>query len=199
MPGTAVWVPFLVGGFGESTVNAVEILPTRRPVGSGANERVDELDALPDFDQTYLHRRIQRRRLQPEDPAGSVEEDRVAERLRSRQQDEQSALGGEGVESLHKRPLDRAGYPLTGRHAEPARKSRDVRSTRQFEEGERMAVTLHDDLVANNIIQRPREVLKQQRSCVLVPKSVDRQLRQAHKDVIADATPDRTHDRDPLG
>ena len=52
-------------------------------------------------------------------------------------------------------------------------------ATRQFEEGERVAVALHDDLVANSIIQRPREVLKQQRSCVLVPKSVDRQLRKA--------------------
>ena len=93
----------------------------------------------------------------------------------------------------------RAGDRLTGRKSEPAGETGDVPRARQLEQGERVAVTLLDDLVANGGIQRTGHVGQQQRAGIAVAETADGQLGQPGEDVIADPRPRGAHDRDPLG
>src|SRR5262249_57502617 len=98
--------------------------------------------------------------LDPGDLGGSMEKYWVAERLGSREQDEQSSLRGERVQTLRVRALDLSSHTVACRHGEPAGKVDDVRHTPQLNQSERGAVTLSDDLFANDGIERPVAVLQ---------------------------------------
>jgi hypothetical protein len=95
--------------------------------------------------------------------------------------------------------FDLAGDRMPAGKTEPAGEAGDVPRARQLEQGERVSVTLLDDLVANGGVQGAGHVGQQQRAGIAVAECGDRQGRQPGENVIADPRPRGTHDRDPLG
>jgi hypothetical protein len=78
-----------------------------------------------------------------------VEQGRVAEGLGGSSEDEQLRVGREQVEAPDVALFDPAGDRLTAGKTEPAGEIGDVPGARQLEQGERVTVTLLDDLVAD--------------------------------------------------
>ena len=58
VPRSPVRVGLGVGGIGERAMDAVAVLRRRRAVGGGSDERVRELDALTDREQSGVHRGV---------------------------------------------------------------------------------------------------------------------------------------------
>jgi len=140
-----------------------------------------------------------RREVDPERPRGTVEQDRVAEGLGGSREDEQPRVGREQLEAPDVALLDPAGDRLIAGKIEPAGETGDVPRARQLEQGQRIAVTLHDDLVANGGIKRAGHVGQQQRASIAVTEAADGQLGEPRQNVIAGPRPRGAHDRDPLG
>ena len=80
---------------------------------------------------------------------GPAEQDRVAEGLGGSGQDEQLRVGREQVEAPDVALFDPPGDRLAAGKTEPAGETGDVPGAWQLEQGERVAVTLLDDLVAD--------------------------------------------------
>jgi hypothetical protein len=107
-------------------MDPIAIFAASAVVGGGARERMSELDPRVQFDEARVYGRGESGHLDPEELGGSLEKDSVAERLGSGEQDEQSSLRGECVESLRVRLLDLSSYTFACRHAEPASEVGDV-------------------------------------------------------------------------
>ena len=149
--------------------------------GSGAvcrrsNERVGELDTPTDSKKTGVHRRRSGDHADPERLAGTMQQHGVAERIRGRGQDEQLRVGRQMEESPGIALFDLAGHGLTDGEPEAAGETRRVPCTRQFEEGEWVAVALSDDLVADGHIERAIHVVQQQGTCITVVEPTDLKL-----------------------
>ena len=95
VPGAPVRVRGGIGCFGEGAMDAVAILGGRRAVGGGADEWMRELDAPTYLEQTRVHGRVDRSHVDVERLGGTVEQQRVTERLCGRGEDEQLCSGGE--------------------------------------------------------------------------------------------------------
>ena len=95
MPGAPIRIRLEVGRFGEGAMDAMAILGSGRAVGGGPDEWMRELDAPTYFEQTRVHRRVGRSHVDAERLGGTVEQQRVAERLCGRGEDEQLRLGRE--------------------------------------------------------------------------------------------------------
>ena len=199
VPGPPVRVGLGDGGIGQGTMHAVPVVRGCRAIGGGPDERVRELDAPAQLEQPAVLCRARRRDVDPERPRGTVEQDRVAEGLCGSREDEQLGVGREQLEAPDVALLDPAGDRLTAGKTEPAGETGDVPRARQLEQGERVAVTLLDDLVANGGVQGAGHVGQQQRAGIAVAECVDRQDRQPGENVIAGPRPRGAHDRDPLG
>ena len=180
-------------------MHAVPVVRGGRAVGGGPDERVRELDAPAQLEQPAVLRRAGRREVDPERPRGPVQQHRVAERLRGSREDEQPRVGREQLEAPDVALLDLAGDRLAAGKTEPAGEIGDVPRARQLEQGERVAVTLRDDLVADGGVQGAGHVGQQQRAGIAVAEAADRQLGQPGENVVADPRPRGAHDRDPLG
>ena len=76
-------------------MHAVAVVGRSRAVGGGPDERVRELDAPADLEQPGVHRRAGRSHVEAEGLGGTVQQHRVAERLRGRGEDEQLGVGGQ--------------------------------------------------------------------------------------------------------
>ena len=95
VPGAPVRVRLGVGCFGEGAMDAVAVVGGGRAVGGGPDEWVRELDAPTYSEQTRVHCRVGRSHVDAERLGGTVEQQRVAERLCGRGEDEQLRLGRE--------------------------------------------------------------------------------------------------------
>ena len=80
-------------------MDPVAVLGGGRAVGGGSDEWVRELDAPTDSEQTRVHRRVGRSHVDAERLGGTVEQQRVAQRLCGRGEDEQLGLGGKLAEA----------------------------------------------------------------------------------------------------
>ena len=147
-------------------MHAVAVVGGGRAIGGGSDERVRELDAPPDLEQTRVHRGTGRRRVEPEGLGGAMEQHGVAERLRGGRQDEQPGVGGQLEEAPGVALLDLAGRRLVAGETEPAGEVRDVPGAGQLEEREGVATALRDDLVADRGVQRAAHVVQQKRARV---------------------------------
>jgi hypothetical protein len=109
------------------------------------------------------------------------------------------SASGEQAEAPDVALLDPAGDRLAAGKAEPAGQAGDVPRARQLEQGERIAVTFRDDLIADAGVQGPGHVGQQQRARIAVTEAADGQLGEPGQDVIAGPRPRGAHDRDRLG
>ena len=199
MPGPPVRVGLGHGGFGQRTMHAAPVFGSGRAVGGGPDERVRELDPPAQLEQPAVLRWARCREVDPERSCGPMEQDRVAERLGGRHEDEQLRIGRERLEAPDVALLDPAGDRLTTGKTEPAGQAGDVPGARQFEQGERIAMALRDDLVADAGVERAGHAGQQQRASVAVAEAADGKLREPGENVIAGPRPRGAHHRDPLG
>jgi hypothetical protein len=144
-------------------------------------------------------RRARRRDIDPERPRGPVEQDAVAEGLCGSGENEQLRVGREQVEAPDVALFDPPGDRLTTGKTEPAGQAGDVPGPRQLKQGERVTVTLLDDLVADGGVEGAGHVGQQQRASIAVTEAAHGQLREPGENVIADPRPRGAHDRDRLG
>ena len=180
-------------------MHAVPVARGCRPIGGGADERVRELDPPAQLEQPAVLCRTRRRDVDPERPCRAVQQDAVAEGLCGSREDEQLRVGREQPQALDVALFDPAGDRLAAGKTELAGETGDAPRARQLEQGKRVAVTLHDDLVADAGVQGAGHVGQQQRASIAVAERMDRQDRQPGENVIAGPRPRGAHDRDPLG
>ena len=185
VPGPPVRVGLGGGGLGQGTVHAVPVVRGGRAIGGGPDQRVRELDPPAQLQQPAVLRRARRRDVDPERPRGPIEQDRVAERLCGSREDEQLRIGREQLEAPGEALLDPPGDRLTAGKTEPAGQTGDIPRARQLEQGQRVTVTLLDDLVADGGVQGAGHVGQQQRAGIPVTEAAYGQLREPGENVIA--------------
>jgi hypothetical protein len=78
VPGAPVRVRHGIGCFGEGAMDAMPVLGGGRAVNRGPDEWMRELDAPTYSEQTRVHCRVGRSRVDPERLGGMVEQQRVA-------------------------------------------------------------------------------------------------------------------------
>jgi hypothetical protein len=139
---------------------------------------VRKLDAPAQLEQPAVLCRACCREIDPERPCGPVQQDRVAEGLGGGREDEQLCVGREQLQAPDVALLDPASDRLTPGKTESAGQADDVPRARQLEQSQRIAVTLHDDLVANSGIQGTGHIGQQQRASIAVPEAPDGKLRE---------------------
>jgi hypothetical protein len=76
-------------------MDQVAVIGTGRTVGGGSDERVRELDAPSNVQQTGVHCRIGGGHVDTEPLRGTLEQHRIAERLRGRGEHEQLRIRGQ--------------------------------------------------------------------------------------------------------
>ena len=180
-------------------MDAVAVLGGRRAVGGRADERVRELDPSPDREQPSVHRGVHRRHVDLESLRSGLEQERVAERLGGRGEDEELRVGRESEQTTHVALLDPAGDQMGLGEREPASELSSVPRSWELEQRERVAVALRDDLIADGRVQRADQVLEQQSPCVAIVEWADDELGESRHDAVADPRARAAHDRDPVG
>ena len=199
VPGSPVGVSLGVGGLGEGTMDPMSVGGIRRDVGGRARQRMRKLDPAAELEQSGVECRAGRRHLESEAPGGTVEQHRIAERVRGRGQHEQPGVGGEPGETAGVAPFDLAGHRLAVGQPEPAGQTHRIPGARQLEQRERVAMALPEDLIADGRIQRAAQVVQKERARVALTEPPDIQVGKAREDIVGAAGPDGAHERDPLG
>ena len=161
MPGAPIRIRLGVGCIGEGAMDAVPILGGGRAVGGGPDEWMRELDPPTYSEQTRVHSRVGRTHVNPERLGGTVEQQRVTQRLRGRGEEEQLRLGGKYSEAPDVALFDLADHRLAVGQPEPASKICGPPAARQLKERKRIAMAVCDDLVADRSIEWAVHVLQQ--------------------------------------
>jgi hypothetical protein len=120
VPGSSVRVGFDIGGIGERAVDTVAVVRGPRPVRGGADERVCELHALSDDEQPGVQRGICHRHVDLEGLGGALQQDRVADRLGGRAEEEELCVRGQPPEAPYVAVLYLPGYRGPLGQPEPA-------------------------------------------------------------------------------
>ena len=110
-----------------------------------------------------------------------------------------TAVRGEQPEPPDVALPDPASDRLTAGKAEPSGRSGDVPRARQLEQGQRVAVTLLDELVTDGGIDRAGDADEQKGAGIAIGEAVNGDLRQPGQGVTVGPRPRGIHDRDPLG
>jgi hypothetical protein len=199
VPGPPIRVLGGVGGLGEGAMDPVAVVDRGRMVGGRADEWMGELHAPVHLEEPGLRRGDGRGHVDAKVLGGAAEQDRVAEGLGGRGQDQQPGVGGQQLETPAVALFDLAGHRLAAGKPESAGELGGPPGTRQLEQREGVAVALGDELVTDGSIQGAVHILEQQRAGIAVAESMDRQRGQPGEDVVAAAGAGRAHQRDPLG
>ena len=157
-----------------------------------------EPNPMVDLEEPVFDRRVGVLHAQTERLGRPLEQDGITERLRGSHEEEQLRFRGKAEQAPLVALLDLAAQRLEVVHAESAGEPGSVPAAGELDERERVATTLRDDLIADRGIQGARHVLEQERACVTAVQPIDRELRKAGEDVIADARARSPHDRDSL-
>ena len=175
------------------------VLGGGRAVSRGPDEWMGKRHAPAHLEESRVRRGAGRIHLDAERLGGPAEQQRVAEGLRGRDEDEQLSIGGQREEASEVALFDLAGYGLTIGQAEPAGEIAGAPGARQLEERKRVAVALRDDLVAHLRVEWTVHVTEQQRPGIALAEAADRQHRQSGEDFVSHARASRAHERDALG
>ena len=180
-------------------MHPVAVVSRCRAVGTRANEWVRELRPPSDAQHSGVLGGVGRGHVDPETVGGTVEQDGVTDRLGGRRQDKKLRVGRKPAEAPNVARFDPPGDGKALRQPEPARQLGDAPGAREFEQGERVAVALDDDPLADGGIQRTVQVLEQQRERIAVAQPSDGELGEPGQDLVADPSPGRAHDRHAFG
>jgi hypothetical protein len=134
---------------------------------------VRELDPSTDRDQAVIHGAIDGGYVNSQRGSGAPKERWVATRLCGCREDDEARITRERGEPPRIALFDLAAHCLEIRHCESTGK---VAGPRQFDERERIALTLSNDLVAHDSIQRPGDIRQEQGTRVTVGEPGESQL-----------------------
>ena len=180
-------------------MHTMAVVGRRRAVGAGANEWVSELRPPPDREQSGVHRSLGCGHIDLQELGGALEQDRVANRLGGRGQDEELGVRRQPVQAPSVAVFDLSGDRKVFGQPEPAGQLGDAPRPRELDEGERVAVAFGDDPPADRSINWTLQILEQQGERVAVAQSANREFGEPRQDLVADPCPGGAHDRHPLG
>ena len=178
MPRPPVRVGLPVRRLGERQVHRAAGARGRRAVYGRTHQGVAERDPAADRQQAVVLRRGGGRGRDAEQLRRPPHQQRITDRLRSRDQQQQTRVLRERLEPTQVTLLDAPGKGVVGQHAEPARQLGGGQSARELEERERIAAGLGNDPVAHPLVEAPWNPRREQRARVLVAESLHHELRE---------------------
>src|SRR5215207_5147757 len=126
-------------------------------------------------------------------------EQRVVDGLRRSDQQKQTRLLGERLESPQETLLDPPGQRVRPRQPERARQLRRRQTPRQLEDRQRIAARLRDEPVADALIETPWDDRRQQGARVVLREPCEPELGQPQQLAPVGRVAHREHDRHRLG
>jgi hypothetical protein len=175
MPRATVGVDAAVGLLGQGQMDLPALLQGRRSVYGGAHERMPEGHALFKREQP-VRLPVHRGDRDPETLACSQQQQRIADRLGRRDQQQASRVVGECLDPANEAFLDSPGEPLGLHQAEAARQLPCRQPPREFEQRQRIPVRLGDDPVPDSLIELEADHRAQQRAGIPIPHTIHLQL-----------------------
>ena len=153
MPRTTVRVGLSIGRLRQRQMDRPAILHRRRPVHRRAHQRMPERHPLADRQQPVRLRGLRGRRPDPEPLGRAPQQQRIADRLRRRDQQQTPRVLRERLESSDEALLDPSSQRLRAQQTEAARQLRRRQPPRQLEQRQRIPARLGDDPVPDPLIQ----------------------------------------------
>ena len=147
MPRTTVRVGLPIGRLRQRQMDRAALLCRRRPVHRRAHQRMAERHPLADRQQPVRLRGLRGRRPDPEPLGRAPQQQRIADRLRRRDQQQTPRVVRERLESPDEALLDPPCQRLRAQQAEAARQLRRRQPPRQLEQRQRIPARLGDDPV----------------------------------------------------
>jgi hypothetical protein len=153
---------------------------------------------------THLHQflvrcRSDRGQLHPEGGRRPVQQHDITARLRGRGEEEQPSRLGQPQVTIEVALLDEPAHGPAVGEAEASGEPRRVPGAGEFEDGERVAMALRDDLIPDGGVERHREGSLQQGAGVGLAEPPEGQQRQAGEEVVPGRRTHRADERDPFG
>ena len=147
VPGAPVGIVGAVRDLGQRRVGCSAVRPARRPVDGRARQGMPEGHALLEGEQSF--RRVNRGRRDPQARTGAAQEQRIADRLRCRDQQQATRLFGEAFELSEVARFDPLREIAAFQHPEPTGQLRDGQPAWKLQERQRVASRLREDPVAH--------------------------------------------------
>jgi len=197
MPGAAIRVGVRVRGLRERPVDLTPLLRGGRPVDGRADERVAECHSGGERQQAFRFQNVCGGRRDPEPFCRAPHQRRVADRVRSRHEQEAARIPRQPLQSPHEALLDAGGDGHSRRQTEAARELGRGQPAWQFEQCERVPTGLSDDPLQHALIQARRQDRLQQRPRIAMTEGHHVKLRQIGERLTHFSG--REHEGDPLG
>ena len=195
VPRTTIRIDVPIRHLRQRQVGRPALRPAGRPVHGRARQGMAEGHALLERQQPV--RRVDRGERDPEALAGALQEQRIADRLGRRDEQQASRVLGEGLEPPDVALLDPLREIAGLRHREPAGQLRRRQPAGQLEQRERVSPCLREDPVAHPPVQREPHRRAQQRAGVAVDEAAHLEVRHVPK--LLAGLPCREHEPDRLG
>ena len=176
VPDTTIGIELRVGRLGQRRVDRPPVLRRGCPVDGRARQRMAEDDAVLHGEQPVG--RIDRRERDSEPLARAPHEQRIADRLGCRDEQQATGFGGEQLEPPDEARLDPPREVVRLRQPEPAGQLRRRQPAGQLEERQGVPAGLREDAVANGRVQRVLHGRVQECSRIAVDQAADLELRQ---------------------
>ncbi len=199
LPRPAIGIDVGVGRLRERLVDAPAVLRRRRPVDRGPHERMAESHLGAELDQSGLGGRDRRARPDPQRAGRLPDEQRIADRLGRRDQEQQPRRRRQLRQSLLEALLDAAGQRGPAVQPEAAGQLGGRPPARQLQQRQRVAARLAHDPVADALVERTRHRGFQQRLRIAVVEPAHDELLETLEVPLAGRLAHREHQPDRLG
>ena len=178
VPCPAIGIDARVGRLGERLVDAAAVLRRGRPVHGRSHQRMAKAHLGAELHQPRLRGGRPRGGVDPERGGRLPQQERIADRLGRRDQEQQPRGRRQLRQALLEALLDAAGQHRPAVQAEPARQLGGRAAPRQLQQRERVAVRLGHDAIPDALVERTRHHRLEQHARVLVLQPADDELRQ---------------------
>ncbi len=186
-----------VGHLGQREVHGPPFARRRRAVDRRADERMQEGHALPDHQEPLGL--VRRRLADPEPLDRAPDQQRVVDRLRGGDEQQQPRIVGQRLQASQEALLDPPRHLGGGLQAERRRQLRGGQGPRQLEDGQRVPPGLGHETADDALVDAARDDGGEQRACVLVGQRPEVELRQPRELAGVGRVADGEHERHRLG
>jgi hypothetical protein len=178
VPGTAVGIEPRIGGLGQGAVRLLPLSSRPEPVGRRPGQRMPEPHPGAEFGQADLGRGRRRLDADPEAGGRPPHQCRIAGRIGRREQQQPAGWPRQSTDPAREAGLDAARERCGAGKPEAAGQLGHRQSPGQFQQRQRVATRLGDDLIANVRVDRPGQRLVEQRPGIGLRQAPDPHLRQ---------------------
>ena len=181
MPRATVGFDAAVGRLRQGQMDVPALLSGRRSVDRGAHQRMTEGHALADHQQPVGLRLCRGRRRDPEPLGRAPQQQRIADRLSRRDQQQTPRVVRQRLKPTNEALLDPSRQRLRAHQTEAAGQLRRRQPPRQLQQRQRIPPRLGDDPVPDSLIQSEPDSRAQQRAGVAVVHAAHLQLGEVSK------------------